>query len=166
MRSPIWRYLGSSLPALFLMLTVGCDRTINLANKSTHAASVSVSIPEASSPSLINLDPGQEDAADLGDSGVYTVNVLADTVVVGAMTKVRDDLEAQLQNATTPAQIQDLTAKLQATGKFLDQLNSRAASCGGKVDEGDAYVSIGWDDAKQAFTASCLSKGPAPASSP
>src|SRR6478672_11435649 len=158
MRSPIWRYFGTSFPALFLLLTVGCDRAINLANNSNHTAAVYVTIPEVAGQSLLHLDPGEASSAQLGDSGVYTVNVVADPVVVGALTKVRDDLEAQLQVATTPAQVQELTAKLQAISKFSDQLNQRGTSCGGTVAEGDASVNIGWDDANGVFTASCTSK--------
>lgn len=143
---------------LVVLLTVGCDRSIGIKNSSTRNASVYVSIPESSGRALVNLAPGEESSADLGESGIYTVYVVADTVVTDAMTKVRDDLEKQLQQATDAAAIADLTTKLQAISKFSDQLTNRAASCGGKVEEGDADVVIGWDDTKNAFTAACTSK--------
>jgi hypothetical protein len=162
MRSHVKRYVGTCLLTLVFLLTTAssCSNSINIKNSSTRAASVYVSIPESSGRSLLNVAPGEEDAAELGDSGIYTVYVMADTVVTGALTNVRDDLEARLKNATSPSQIQDLTAKLQAISKFSDQLANRATSCGGKVDQGDAYVTVGWDDSKQVFTAGCVSKSP------
>jgi hypothetical protein len=151
--------LGRMLALIMLALLVsGCGRAINIENKSSKAASVYVSIPEQSGRSMLRLDPGASDSAELGDSGIYTVYVLADETVTTTLTKVRDDIEAQLKQATTPAEIAKLTSQLQAINKYYTILTNRATSCGGKVAEGDAYVTIGWSDSLGMFSATCISQ--------
>ena len=49
-----------------------------------------VSIPESSGRTLIHLEPGADGATELGESGVYTVYVMADEIVTNALKKVRD----------------------------------------------------------------------------
>src|SRR5438105_15941935 len=99
-RSHIGPLLAMGILWLLVSAEAGCDRAVNITNKSPKSASVSVSIPEGSGSQLVRVEPGGSDAAALGDSGVYTVYVMADDIVTGALTKTRDDLEAKLQTAT------------------------------------------------------------------
>ena len=156
-------HIRAFMPLMLVLLALGCDRAVNITNKSPKAVTVFVSIPEMTGRSSVRLDPGQDGSAELGDSGIYTAYVLSDDVVTGAMSKVRDDLEQQLAAATDPAQVQKLTDQLAAVKKFYDQLQNRATSCAGHVqDQGaDAYVTVTWDDTTQKFVATCVSTAPA-----
>src|SRR5438874_13539170 len=109
-------YFGRQGRLLVLLVlagvVAGCGPTVNIKNTSEKATAVYVSIPESSGRTLIHLEPGADGATELGESGVYTVYVMADEIVTNALKKVRDDLETKLQQASSPADIKDLTEKL------------------------------------------------------
>ncbi|MDQ6695170.1 MAG: hypothetical protein M3014_12250, partial [Chloroflexota bacterium] len=97
---------------------MGCDtNSLNIKNSSPKAAGVYVTIPEAAGKSLYNIAPGDSLATDLGDSGTFTIYVVADTSVSEILAKTRQSIEEQLAATDTRQTVDSLRAQLSALNK-------------------------------------------------